>query len=63
MRARLLEGNEFELKQAVEFPFLEYEWNEKGVKSWARNGKVLDEKGSLINYGTLTSINELVPIA
>ena len=63
MKARLLKGNEFELKQAVEFPFLEYEWNEESTKLWARNGKVLDEKGRLINYGTLTSINELVPIA
>jgi len=63
MKARLLKDNEFELKQAVEFPFLQYEWNELGTKLWARNGKVLDEKGRLINYGTLTSINELVPIA
>jgi hypothetical protein len=63
MKARLLDGNDFELKQAVEFPFLEYEWNEADVKSWARNGKVLDEKGRLINYGTLTTINEIIPIA
>jgi hypothetical protein len=63
MKARLLKGNEFELKQAVEFPFLEYEWSEEGVQSWARNGKVLDENGHFINHGTLTSIHELVPIA
>jgi len=63
MKARLLNDNKFELKQAVEFPFIEYEWNEEGVKSWARNGKVLDENGHFLNQGTLTSINQLIPIA
>ena len=46
--------------QAVEFPFLEYEWDLDGVKSWARNGKMLDENGHFIVEGTLTTKMKLV---
>ena len=63
MKATLLGSNEFELKQAVEFPFLEYELSNKdGAKLWVRNGKVLDERGRFIAQGTITSINEFAPI-
>ena len=60
MRGTYLGSNEIELKQAVEFPFLEYEWNENGVKSWARNGKLLDENGHFIGEGTITTKMELI---
>ncbi|WP_076012058.1 hypothetical protein [Alteromonas abrolhosensis] len=60
MRGTYLGSNEIELKQAVEFPFLEYEWNENGVKSWARNGKLLDENGHFIGEGTITTNIELI---
>ena len=62
MKATLLGSNEFELKQAVEFPFLEYELSKDGAKLWVRNGKVLDESGRFIAKGTITSINEFAPI-
>ncbi|PMG48687.1 hypothetical protein [Shewanella sp. 10N.286.52.B9] len=60
MQGTYLGSNEIELKQAVEFPFLEYEWDEDGVKSWARNGKLLDENGRFIGEGTLTTKMELI---
>jgi hypothetical protein len=60
MRGSYLGSNEIELKQAVEFPFLEYEWDLDGVKSWARNGKMLDENGHFIVEGTLTTKMKLV---
>jgi hypothetical protein len=60
MRGSYLGSNEIELNQAVEFPFLEYEWDEDGVKSWARNGKLLDENGHFIGEGTLTIKMKLI---
>lgn len=60
MRGTYLGSNEIELKQAVEFPFLEYEWNENGVRSWARNGKILDENGHFLVEGTITTQIELI---
>lgn len=60
MRGSYLGSNEIELKQAVEFPFLEYEWDLDGVKLWARNGKMLDENGNFIVEGTLTTKMKLV---
>jgi len=62
MKGEYLGHNEIEIQQAVEFPFLEYEYEEEKTRFWARNGKIIDSSGRIISCGTLTSRHEIVEI-
>lgn len=62
MKGEYLGNNEIEIKQAVEFPFLEYECKEENIKFWARNGQLIDSSGRIISDGTLTTRHEIVEI-
>lgn len=60
MRGTYLGNNEIEICHAMEFPFLEYEFENEKMKYWMRNGKVVSSDGTLLSDGSITSKLELI---